>query len=394
MMYSVEPGDPTLPDVARLLEQSENYAKSLYSLDGIHMLPIEELVSDDVYFKVVRDAAGQAVACGALRLMPDGWAEIKRMYVVPHARNQRLGLALLGHLETLAGRSGALWARLETGPLQAEALRLYRKMGYAERGPFGDYHEHPSSIFMEKRILADTDAEQADAFPAAYVELGERTGRYAQVEERASALINRLGLSAGVRVLDVPCGAGHFASALHKRNCSVIGVDLSTQQIDRARARRPGPEYRVGDMRESAGGQFDVIVNLFSSFGYFPRMEDDLMLLQQWYQDLRPGGHLVIETTDRARVRSLTDPQKPTVVIHVPDFLVETRVDAQFKQLVTRYEYCGRHLMTCPIRIYAEDELATLCRSVGFTHIELVGDLKGSKRTGADRLVLFARRPG
>jgi len=46
--------------------------------------------------------------------------------------------------------AGVPVARLETGVKQPEALALYRKLGYAERGPFGAYGEDPLSVFMEK----------------------------------------------------------------------------------------------------------------------------------------------------------------------------------------------------------------------------------------------------
>jgi putative acetyltransferase len=42
--------------------------------------------------------------------------------------------------------------RLETGVLQTEALGLYRRLGYQERGPYGDYETDPLSVFMEKRL--------------------------------------------------------------------------------------------------------------------------------------------------------------------------------------------------------------------------------------------------
>ena len=42
--------------------------------------------------------------------------------------------------------------RLETGIHQAEALALYRRAGYAERGPFGEYAPDPLSHFFEKNI--------------------------------------------------------------------------------------------------------------------------------------------------------------------------------------------------------------------------------------------------
>jgi putative acetyltransferase len=42
--------------------------------------------------------------------------------------------------------------RLETGDDLYPAHRLYRRHGFVERGPFGDYAEGPHSVFMEKRL--------------------------------------------------------------------------------------------------------------------------------------------------------------------------------------------------------------------------------------------------
>jgi putative acetyltransferase len=41
---------------------------------------------------------------------------------------------------------------LETGPYQHQALGLYERLGYARRGPYGDYRDDPLSVFMEKRL--------------------------------------------------------------------------------------------------------------------------------------------------------------------------------------------------------------------------------------------------
>ena len=43
-------------------------------------------------------------------------------------------------------------ARLETGISQPEAIGLYRRLGYRERGPFGRYRPDPLSLFMEKTL--------------------------------------------------------------------------------------------------------------------------------------------------------------------------------------------------------------------------------------------------
>jgi putative acetyltransferase len=74
------------------------------------------------------------------------------MYVAPSARGQGLGRAILARIEAQATAEGLGLLRLETGIHQAEAIALYRRSGYVDCDPFGDYRPDPLSRFMEKRL--------------------------------------------------------------------------------------------------------------------------------------------------------------------------------------------------------------------------------------------------
>jgi putative acetyltransferase len=82
----------------------------------------------------------------------DGVAELKRMIVDGGHRGRGIGQALIQVIETAAMAEGIRLIQLETGPISAPALRLYRGCGYRERGPFGDYPLHPHSLFMERDL--------------------------------------------------------------------------------------------------------------------------------------------------------------------------------------------------------------------------------------------------
>jgi putative acetyltransferase len=93
---------------------------------------------------------GQPVGCGALRCIDDGAAEINRVYVVPTARRQGIGLALLRELERQAADFGYRVIRLETGDRQPEAIRLYENCGFRRISGFGSHLNDPNSVFFEK----------------------------------------------------------------------------------------------------------------------------------------------------------------------------------------------------------------------------------------------------
>ncbi len=101
-------------------------------------------------FLIARDAA--LLGCGAVRRIAAGTCELKRMFVVPEARGRGVARAIL---EALIGEARALGASevvLETGVRQIAALALYRKSGFVEIGPFGEYVNSPLSVCMRLGI--------------------------------------------------------------------------------------------------------------------------------------------------------------------------------------------------------------------------------------------------
>jgi putative acetyltransferase len=89
-MIEIAIENPDQPEVAALLDSSDAYMSALYPAESNHMLDIASLQRPEVTFLVAR-IDGQALGCGAVVNSSQGWAEIKRMFVSPAARGQRLG---------------------------------------------------------------------------------------------------------------------------------------------------------------------------------------------------------------------------------------------------------------------------------------------------------------
>lgn len=140
---------PDQPDVHALLGELDAYLYSLYPAENVYALDTASLLAPGVHFAVARDAAGVPVGCGAIVVKPE-YGEVKRIYVRPQARGQGIARRLIETLEAKAAAQGCRAFMLETGPTQPEALLLYQRLGYAYRGPFGDYPADPLSVFMQK----------------------------------------------------------------------------------------------------------------------------------------------------------------------------------------------------------------------------------------------------
>jgi len=150
-MLAIVQETPRQAEIIALLEQSDAYMAALYPAESNHLLDVESLCAPEVHFLVAR-LAGRIVGCAALVRGQGGQGEIKRMFVDPAARGKGVGRALLERIEAIAQEEAIHLLQLETGGLQPEALALYRRFGYVERGPFGSYQPDPFSLFMEKRL--------------------------------------------------------------------------------------------------------------------------------------------------------------------------------------------------------------------------------------------------
>jgi putative acetyltransferase len=146
------------PQVVALLGALDRYLGGLYEPEANHILSVSELLAPQVSFFVAR-LGDEIVGTGAVRRMPgeadtagQAYGEVKRMYVDPAVRGQRIGQRLLQALEMSLKEQGIALALLETGSDQREAVRLYQRCGYTRRAAFGGYSDNGLSLFMSKGL--------------------------------------------------------------------------------------------------------------------------------------------------------------------------------------------------------------------------------------------------
>lgn len=142
---------PRQPEVLELLRQGDEFTLALYPPESSHLLSVDELERPGVTVFVAR-TAGNAVGMVALVADKGGVAELKRMFVLPAARGTGTGAALLAALESHAREHGIAMIRLETGPRQPSAIRLYERSGYVLIPNFGKYRGDPHSVCYEKTL--------------------------------------------------------------------------------------------------------------------------------------------------------------------------------------------------------------------------------------------------
>ena len=126
--------DETLPTDPRAVAAMAAYFAEIGERFGFEpgdawRLDAELMAAPDGFF-VVAVSDGEPVACGGVQRLPDGAAEIKRMWVHDAWRGAGLGARLLRHLEDLCRDRGYAVVRLDTNDTLLEAIAMYERAGY------------------------------------------------------------------------------------------------------------------------------------------------------------------------------------------------------------------------------------------------------------------------
>lgn len=150
MTVTIRTESPLGKEARALIAQSEAAMRAIYPPEECFTLSAEELAEKGMQLLVAREARAPV---GCVALVDRGtYGEVKRLYVTDAARGRGVGRALMEDLEAAARDIGLGHILLETGDKLVAAVALYRAMGYTECGPFGDYPDIASNMFMEKRI--------------------------------------------------------------------------------------------------------------------------------------------------------------------------------------------------------------------------------------------------
>jgi SAM-dependent methyltransferase len=154
-----------------------------------------------------------------------------------------------------------------------------------------------------------------------------------------------------------------------------------------------------GDMRQvpHRDGVFDVVLSLFTSFGYFEESEDDWQVVREIARVLRPGGRFVLDFLNALRVRADLRPHSERELASGVRVTESRRIDADRKRVVKTVELRrGGELLRRwheAVRLHTRPEIERALHDTGFIHVRAFGDFDASPHGEASpRLILVATR--
>ena len=199
-------------------------------------------------------------------------------------------------------------------------------------------------------------------------------------------LIQLLDISTEDRILDLCCGIGRHSNELARRGHQVTGVDRTKSYLEIARgtAKNEGlsTEFVHKDMRDFVReDSFDVVLSMFTSFGYFDDDNQQMVVLDNVFRSLKLGGRFIIESIGKevlARIFRETSWSEGDYGIHlerrkpIDDWGKMQNTWILIAKDGTRHEWNVTHYL------YSAFELKSLLMTAGFEEVKAYGGLDGS----------------
>lgn len=200
----------------------------------------------------------------------------------------------------------------------------------------------------------------------------------ADARRQISLILSTLQPTPAARILDLGCGEGRHLEILHQHGLQATGIDLSPVLIEKGKSRFPHLGLAVGDMR-NVSGKFDIILSLFTSFGYFDEDSENMAVFRSVSQALNPGGMYWLDYLNSGYVKANLNPE--TVREPEPELsVVEKRRivgDMVIKDIIFISDYGEKHYQE-RVKLYEKARLEFMLRDAGLQPAGSFGDYDGS----------------
>lgn len=212
-----------------------------------------------------------------------------------------------------------------------------------------------------------------------------------------STMIMFLEIHPGQRVMDMACGKGRHSRVLESHGLEVVGFDLSKQSIDKAKIYESETmAFDVHDMRKSYTkfGKFDVIFNLFTSFGYFTDLENDQKIIKNVRKALTTEGFFVQDYLNAASVIDLL-PQNGSKETETSHFSWKKHLDDGFMlKDITVENGGGQHHFQEKVKVYSLEDLVKLHEKVGLKVQDVFGsyELDPYSEKESPRIIIISKK--
>ena len=233
-------------------------------------------------------------------------------------------------------------------------------------------------------------------FNSPYYHILYKNRDFNEAEVFINNLIKYLNIDKNNSVIDIACGKGRHAVHLNKLGFNVTGIDISNNSIFEAKKHENNKlKFYVHDIRKVfSPNNFNLAVNLFTSFGYFNSEKEDQAAINSMAENLKKDGILVIDFMNvKKAIQNLVLYEEKTIE-NITFFLRRKYInnfitkDISFKHLNKEYTFQEK------VKAIDLNNFSKLIKNAGLEIINIFGSysLKDFNIKKSERLILICRK--
>ncbi len=209
-------------------------------------------------------------------------------------------------------------------------------------------------------------------------------------------IVKLLNITKRQSILDTCCGWGRHVCKFYKKGYKIKGIDLSDDFLNHARKKCKKELFIKKDIRKiDYKNQFDIILNLETSFGYYSDKINKL-ILRKIHRALKKDGQFLLDMVNPTFIiKNFKDNlilfNKKDVKIKDINKLIKNKSIIETKRIIElNNNYYEKKIV---LRLYEKNELLKILKEIGFRKIRFFGNLNGDKYSkNSPRLVIISQR--
>jgi SAM-dependent methyltransferase len=211
-----------------------------------------------------------------------------------------------------------------------------------------------------------------------------------------SNLSSHLKLSPSLKIWDIACGRGRHTNAFARKGFKVTGTDLAENSIREAnRNKEKNAEFFVHDMRlPFKTSEFDCVVNLFTSIGYFEEYNDNFLVFENVYAALKPSGIFVVDFFNAEKVKRSIKPQYTEQRGEITFIINKTIEDNHIVKKINFEHHGKKYMFEETVSLLHRTDFEKFASQTSFKQEDCFGDydLNPFDPDNSDRLILIFRK--
>ncbi len=211
--------------------------------------------------------------------------------------------------------------------------------------------------------------------------------------EQVCLIIDTLKPHKNTAILDLGCGEGRYTAVFKKKGYRVFGLDLSETLVRIGKKKEPRLDLMVGDMR-FIPGTFDLILSLFTSFGYFDTDAENEAALAAVFQSLNPGGYYWLDFLNAGYVIKNLVPESHSRLPSCIEVLEKRKIvnGRVVKDIHFKDNGVDKHYRES-VRLFSLESLEAMFHRVGFHIYRCFGDYRGRPCSpDTERAIIVGRK--